>query len=211
MGVRVLLEELAQEYTLKTVDILPDQAQDPELLALNPNGWIPVLQWQDRSIYEGAAIFVFLCDRHPQAGLAPAADDPARGEFLQWLVFFSSSLQTAYQMTYNRERFVDDEALYPRVQDRSCGRLRELWQIVDDAIGERDWLLGENFSAADIYLMMLTSWMNPKFGHPNVREFEQVFRIVRQVLARPIPRDVYAFYVDEIENDIPRQPWWPGS
>lgn len=211
MGVRVLLEEIGAEYRLKEVDIRPDKPQDPELLALNPNGWVPVLQWEDGAIYECVAIFVFLCERHPQAGMAPDIDDPARGEFLQWLVFFSSSLQTAYQMTYNRHRFIDDEALYEQIQQRSCSRLRELWQVVDDAIGEREWLLGDHYSAADIYMTMLTSWMNPKFGHPKVPEFNNVFRIVRQVLARPAAGKIYDFYLDEIENGIPRPAWWPGS
>lgn len=211
MGVRVLLEELGVEYRLREVDIRPNLPQDPELLELNPNGWVPVLQWEDGAIYECGAILVFLCDRHPQAGLAPEINDPVRGEFLQWIVFFSSAMQTAYQMTYYRHRFVEDENLYQGVQERSCSRLRELWQVVDDAIGERQWLLGESYSAVDIYLTMLTSWMNPKFGHPEVREFDNVFRIVRQVLARPAARDIYDFYVDEIERGVPRPAWWPGS
>ena len=46
------------------------------------------------------------------------------------------------------------------VKRRSVSRLRELWQVVDDAIGDDDWMLGDRFSAADIYLFMLTTWLS---------------------------------------------------
>ena len=100
MGVRVILEEIGAPYELIWTDILPGSTREPEFLSLNPNGWIPVLVWQEGAIYECGAITVFLCDRHSEAGLAPAPGDSERGLYLQWLFFFSSSLQTAYQMTY---------------------------------------------------------------------------------------------------------------
>ena len=100
MGVRVMLEEIGVPYELiqssaKVGDSLPS-----EQLAINPNGWIPVLSWDDGAMYECAAITVFLCDRHPDAKLAPAVDDPARALFLQTLVYFSNSVQNAFQLTY---------------------------------------------------------------------------------------------------------------
>ena len=91
MGVRVVLEELGQSYTLIPTSIDMQTPRSPDLPALNPNGWIPVLINNGAAIYECGAITTWLCDRHPDAGLAPGADDPARGRFLQWLFFFSSS------------------------------------------------------------------------------------------------------------------------
>ena len=108
MGVRVVLEELAQPYELIETDISPNSPRSPELLALNPNGWIPVLIWEKGAVYECGAIVTFLCDRHPHARLAPGVEDAERGKFLQWLFFFSSSLQNAYQMTYYPERFCQE-------------------------------------------------------------------------------------------------------
>ena len=87
MGVRVVLEELAQPYELIETDISSSSPRSPALLALNPNGWIPVLIWEQGAIYECGAIVTFLCDRHPHAGLAPSAEDVSRGGFLQWLFF----------------------------------------------------------------------------------------------------------------------------
>ena len=52
MGVRVVLEEIQAPYKLIPTSISMDAPRDPELLALNPNGWIPVLVWEKGTIYE---------------------------------------------------------------------------------------------------------------------------------------------------------------
>ena len=76
MGTRVVLEEIGAEYRLIETDITDHAPRAPEFLALNPNGWVPVLVYEGGSMHEASAITVFLADRHPEAGLAPAADDP---------------------------------------------------------------------------------------------------------------------------------------
>lgn len=192
MGIRVLLEEFEQVYELIHSTIDMDKPRTPEFLALNPNGWVPVLVYGDNAIYEAAAITTFLCDRHPEFKLAPGANDPERGYFLQWLVYFSSSIQNAFQMTYYPFRFVDSEEDYASAEARGVRRLRETWSVVDDAIGDREWLLGDAISAADIYMFMITTWLNPDAkGHPQVSEFQNVERICRKVAERPSVRKVY--------------------
>jgi glutathione S-transferase len=191
MGVRVLLEELQQPYQLIATSIDMDKPRSPELLELNPNGWIPVLITKDDAIYECGAIATYLCDLHPDAGLAPGVNDPKRGRFLQWLFFFSSSLQNAYQMSYYSDRFCDAVDHQPSVKRRSISRLRELWTVVDDAIGADDWMLGDRFSAADIYLFMLTTWLSSAHDHPQIEEFANVHRVADAVSKRPSIRLVY--------------------
>ena len=107
MGTRVVLEEIGAEYRLIDSDISDHAPRAPELVALNPNGWVPVLVYEGGTMHEASAITVFLTDRHPQAGLAPAVDDPLRGPFLQWLVYMSNTLQMAYQLTYYPWRFCE--------------------------------------------------------------------------------------------------------
>ena len=92
MAIRVIFEELGVPYELIPTTIDREKPCPPEQLAINPNGWVPVLVWDDGSMYECAAITVFLCDRHPQTNLAPAIDDPTRALYLQTLVYFSNSV-----------------------------------------------------------------------------------------------------------------------
>lgn len=198
MGVRVLLEEIGADYELLQTTIDRSKPRPPEQVALNPNGWVPVLVWDDsNAMYECAAITIFLCDRHPQADLAPAVDETDRGRFLQTLVYFSSSVQNAFQLDYYPDRFADTPADEPGAQRRGHRRLRETWSVIDDQIGNNDWVLGDRFSAADIYLFMLTTWLKPSRGQPNVTEFANVKRIADKVMTRPSVQRVYEEWISE--------------
>ena len=124
MGVRAVLEELSQDYRLIHTDITDHAPRDPKLLAHNPNGWVPVLLYDGGAMHEASAITIFLTDRHPEGGLAPAADDPLRGPFLQWLVYMSNTLQMAYQLSYYPWRFCETPEYHEQARVRSCVRLR---------------------------------------------------------------------------------------
>ena len=194
-GVRVLLEEIGAPYELIPSTKDRSKPRPPEQLAVNPNGWVPVLLYDGKGMYECAAITIFLCDRHPEANLAPAPDDPKRGLFLQTLVYFSNSVQTGFQTNYYPDRFVDNAADEPSAQRRGNRRLRETWQVIDDQIGDNTWVLGDTFSAADIYLFMLTTWLRPSRGHPKVEEFPNVRRIADAVEIRPSAQLVHAEWI----------------
>ncbi len=196
MGVRVMLEEIGAAYELLPTVVDADTPRPPEQLAVNPNGWVPVLVWDGGAMYECAAITIFLCDRHPEAGLAPANDDPTRALYLQTLVYFSNSVQNAFQLTYYPDRFADTPGDEPSAQRRGNRRLRETFKVIDDQIGDNEWVLGTRFSAADIYLFMLTTWLRPARGHPSVSEFPNVKRIADTVVKRESVQMVYAPWIE---------------
>ena len=190
-GVRMILEELNQQYELIETDIKSEEPRSPELLAANPNGLVPVLTFDGGMIYECGAIVTFLCDRHPEYRLAPKTGDLPRGLFLQWLFYFSSSLQNAFSMTYRPNRFSTLESSYSNVRQQGNKRLLTLWQVVDNAIGESSWMLGESFSAVDIYLFMLSTWLSDEYGHPDLTVFTNASRVADQVRKRPSVARVY--------------------
>lgn len=195
MGVRVILEEIEAPYEL--IQSTKDRRlpRSREQMAINPNGWLPVLTWDDGAMYEAAAMSVFLCDRHPEANLAPRLDEPERGLYLQTLVYFSNSVQNAFQLNYYPDRFADTPADEPSAQRRGIRRLRETWKVIDDQIGDNEWVLGACFSAVDIYLFMLTTWLSPSRGHPSSDEFPNVKRIADAVMSRPSVQLVYENWI----------------
>ena len=196
-GVRVILEELGVPYELIKSTIDRSKQRPPEQLKINPNGWVPVLMYEDTGIYECAAITIFLCDRHSDAHLAPKLNDPSRGLYLQTLVYLSTSVQTAFQTYYYPDRFVDTSANQASARKRGINRLRETWKVIDDQIGDNDWVLGRCFSAVDIYLFMLTTWLNPTLGHPSTEEFPNIKRIAEAMMSRPSIQLVYAEWISE--------------
>ena len=196
-GVRVMLEELGVPYELIKSTIDRSKQRPLEQLKINPNGWVPVLMYEDTGIYECAAITIFLCDRHSDAHLAPKFNDPTRGLYLQTLVYLSTSVQTAFQTYYYPDRFVDTSANEVSAKKRGINRLRETWKVIDDQIGDNDWVLGRCFSAVDIYLFMLTTWLNPTLGHPSTEEFPNIKRIAEAMMSRPSIQLVYAEWISE--------------
>lgn len=183
LGVWVLLEMIGAPYELEEIDIYSDEPRDPEFLRINPNGWVPALVYDGGAMYEAAAITIFLCDRHPEAALAPPADDALRGPFLQWLVYMAGTLQPAYQSFYYSFRFASREEDYPSVRARAGTRLAEIWQILDDALDPGPWMLGDRFSACDVYLYMLSTWLADE--HTPISAFPNVARCVDAVSTIP--------------------------
>tara|TARA_B100000963_G_scaffold302032_1_gene274822 strand:+ start:555 stop:1169 length:615 start_codon:yes stop_codon:yes gene_type:complete len=192
MGIRVLLEELRVPYELIKSTINMDEPRPSEQIEINPNGWIPVLIG-DESIYEAAAITIYLCDKHSSVGLAPKAEENTRGLYLQTLVYFSNSVQNAFQLTYYPERFSHNTDGFESAMKRGISRLFETWKVVDDQIGKNAWVLGDKFSAVDIYLFMLTTWLNKSMGHPLISEFSNVERLAKKVKTRKTVKKVYGF------------------
>jgi glutathione S-transferase len=69
--------------------------------------------------------------------------------------------------------------------------------VIDDQIGDNEWVLGESFSAVDIYLFMLTTWLKTSRGHPTTDEFTNVKRIADAVMTRPSTQLVYSEWIAE--------------
>ena len=201
MGTQVILEEIGAPYELIQTTIAMDEPRPTDQLKRTPNWWVPVLVWGEKAMYECAAITVFLCDRHPEAKLAPAVDDAERSLYLQTLVYFSNSVQNAFQLNYYPDRFADTPADEPSAQRRGNRRLRETWKVIDDQIGDNKWVLGERFSAVDIYLFMLTTWLQTSRGHPSADEFPNVKRIADAVLPRKSVQLVYQKWIVEQANN----------
>ncbi len=180
---QMVLEEVGAAYELVPVDISPDKPRDPEFLKLNPNGWVPVLVDGDLVMHELAAIVMYRTDRYPEAGLAPPPGDSLRGKFYQWLVYMADTLQIAYQMNYYPERHSTDPDHIPNIVDKAAERLARVWGYIDDSLDPGPYLLGERFSACDIFVYMLTTW------HPKGDEFlatvPNVVRCVERVVQRP--------------------------
>ena len=179
---QMVLEEIGAEYRLVEVDISTDKPRDPKFLALNPNGWVPVLVDGELVMHESAAIVMYLADRHPEAGLAPPVGDALRGRYYQWLVYMADCLQVAYQMNYYPERHSTVAAHSPDVVAMARQRLERVWGYMDEALDPGPYLLGTVFSACDLYVYMLTTW-HPE-GDGFLERLPNVARCVERVARR---------------------------
>jgi len=179
-----VLEELGVRFDLHEVDYDGGETQTPEYRLLQPLGLIPALKIDnDRSMFESAAIILYLCDLHPDAGLAPKPDEADRPAYLQWMLYLADTLYPSYNRYYHPERYTAEADGAASVKDQARMTAMNQWRVVDDALGRQGpWLLGERFSACDIYLQMITTWHETPIDL--FRDFPNVERVARAVTGR---------------------------
>jgi len=94
-GARILLEELQADYDLHVLDMKRNEQRAPEYLAVNPMGKVPAIRHGDAIVTEQVAIYIYLGDLYPEAGLAPPIGDPLRGPYLRWMAYYGSCFEPA--------------------------------------------------------------------------------------------------------------------
>ncbi len=94
-GVKVLLEELGAPYDLEVLNTKAGEQRGAAYLAVNPAGKVPAILDRGELVTEQAAIFIYLTDRFPEKGLAPAIGGPLRGSYLRWMVYYGSCFEPA--------------------------------------------------------------------------------------------------------------------
>lgn len=167
----MLLEEIGADYELVLVDKKVGAQKAPGYLKLNPTGRIPVLVDEGQAIFESAAIIMHLVDQHPQAGMAPAHGTPRRALFYQWMVFLTNSLQETQMLWFYPERLVgEDEAAAEKIKAAAVQRIGDYLDIIEEHLARNGpYFLGEQISAADLYLTMLARWGRVMSNPPRSR------------------------------------------
>ena len=186
--VHMALIEAGADYVLRCVDLDAGQQRDPAYLALNPNGVVPTLLIDGVAHSEAAALLMLLADRHPDAGLAPAAD---RADWYQWLVHLTNSVQPMLRLWWYPRDVPGAAEVEVAVKAAAVSKLEAAWQRIDAHLqAHGPYLLGAEFSAADIFLTMLMRWSRHTPKQPI--EWPALRRLADLVKARPSWKRVYA-------------------
>jgi len=139
-----MLEEVGQPYELAYVDIGAPGHPTEAYRKINPMGKLAGLQDGDCAFGETAAILLYVADKFPQARLAPPPADPRRGRFLQWLMFPATTMEPVM----NEKRLGQK----PNTSQSGWGDYDRAMSALERALAPGPWLLGEPFTAADLYV-----------------------------------------------------------
>jgi len=137
-----MLEEVGVAYELRPVDIMKGAHKAPDLLALNPMGKLPILTDGDAVVTESAAIALYLADRYAYGRLAPRVDDAARATYLRWTLFAPSVIEPGSMAHQAGWTYKESQA--------GWGSYDAMLKAIESAIGDRAYLLGDEFSMADV-------------------------------------------------------------
>jgi glutathione S-transferase len=186
----MILREVGAAFELRLVDRNQNAQRSPEYLQLNPNGRIPVLIDGDLVLYETAAIALHLCDRHPEAGLAPPLGTSERARFYKWLVHLTNTPQAEYRAWFYPFEHTTERQESVGVKQAAGARLEGMFDRIATQLAGRQWLLESGFTAADLFLLMLTRWGRGLPRPP--RDVPVLAAHAARVLARPAVQATFA-------------------
>lgn len=149
---RWMLEEIGQPYRTEFIEFGPPM-KSPEYLAINPMGKVPALRHGDAIITETGAICAYLADAFPEAGMAPPHGSRARGPYYRWLFFGAGPLDSAI---VNKSLGFEPPA--ERRGMVGYGSLQFVLDALEKAVSASEYLAGDKFSAADLYLGAQIGW-----------------------------------------------------
>ncbi len=194
MAPHIVLREIGAPFELVLVDRTQDAHKSAAYLRLNPNGLIPVFVDGGLVLYESAAICMHLADSSANAGLIPPVGTAARAHAYKWLMWLSSTLQTALMVYFYPERWMDagNSIGAQELKAHAEHRVGELLGHLDDELSRHGgpWMLGADYSIVDPYCLMLCRWTR-NFTHLPARDRRYLGPYLQRMLQRPAVRAVF--------------------
>ncbi len=145
--------ECGLDFTQVNVDLqkkVTEQGED--YWQINPKGQVPALQFDDGSILtEGVAIVQYLADLKPDRNLLAPTGSLTRYHTLEWLSYVSSELHKGFSPLFRPDTPEEYKAI-------ARAQLEKKYQQVNEALQDKQWLLGLRFTVADVYLFVVTRW-----------------------------------------------------
>ena len=154
MAAHIVLEEGAEAYEAKRVDLAKGEQRSAAYLKINPQGRVPALQLDSgETVSENTAILPFLGKRY---GLWPK-EPVAEARAMSTIGFFAASVHPAHAHISRPERYASDSALYPNIQETGRKAFHDYLKQIDARLAGRQWL-GEDYSVLDPYALVFYTW-----------------------------------------------------
>jgi len=150
--IRWLMEEVGQPYRAEILDF-DTSMKSPAYLAVNPMGKVPAIKHGDTVVTECGAICAYMADAFPQAGLAPPHGSKDRGPYYRWLFFAAGPIEQAVGL-----KALGAEVPAERERMLGCGAMDHVLDALEGALDGRDYLAGQRFTAADLYVASHLGW-----------------------------------------------------
>ncbi|MGL4317287.1 MAG: glutathione S-transferase N-terminal domain-containing protein [Pseudomonas sp.] len=189
--VSIMLEETGLPYEPHLVSFESNDQLSPEFLSLNPNNKIPAIldpngpDGKPLALFESGAILVYLAEKTGQLLPQDAAD---RYQTLQWLMFQMGGIGPMFGQVGFFHKFAGKDYEDKRPRDRYVAESTRLLAVLDQHLQGRDWIMGEQYSIADIAIFPWVRNLVGFYGAGELVQFERfgnVQRVLEAFVARP--------------------------
>lgn len=189
--ISIALEEMGLAYEPHYVDFGKDDQKTPEFRSLNPYAKIPAIidpngpAGKPLPLFESGAILLYLAEK---SGKLLPSDPARRYETIQWLLFQTSGVGPIFGQVGYFHKFAGREIEDKRPLERYRDGSKRLLKVVDDRLDGRDWILGEEFTIADIAMIGPVRNLIGYYDARDLVEFDKLANVpawLDRVLARP--------------------------
>ena len=189
--VSIALEETGLAYEPHLVRFDANDQMSPEFLSLNPNNKIPAILdpngpgGKPLALFESGAILIYLAEK---TGQLMSADAAKRYETIQWVMFQMGGIGPMFGQLGFFNKFAGKDYEDKRPRDRYVGESRRLLGVLDQWLSDREWIMGDDYSIADIASF---PWINNLVGFYEAGDlvgfddFTHVKRVLAAFLERP--------------------------
>ncbi len=171
---RWMLEETGAPYELKQLDLSKGEHKSAEYMKIHPHGAVPALVDGDLAMFESAAICAYLADKFPDKKLAPPVGTPARGLYYQWLLYSMATLEPPVLQVFLNTVMLPEAERSAAAVEEGKKKFGEVARVLEQALTGRTYMLGEQFSAADVMIGSTLVWaqfMGLLNGHPTLEAY----------------------------------------
>jgi glutathione S-transferase len=155
---RWLLEEIGEPYEVVRVDLSKQEHKTPQYLRIHPHGAVPALVDGDLTLIESAAICAYLADKFPAARLAPPLGTPQRGTYYQWMFYTMATLEPPVLQVFQHTVQLPEAERSAAIAERGRSGFAEVAEVIANGLAGKPFLLGEQFSAADVMIGSTVAW-----------------------------------------------------
>lgn len=178
LAIHALLNELGQQVELIEYSTVADYKE-----RINPTGTVPVLDDNGTIVREGAAIAIYLLEKHKSAMLP--ASGVERANALQWLMFANASVHPAYSKIFFINRAIKNEEGKAQALQAGAEGVSKLWAIVDAQLAKTKFVCGDKPSAADFMLTIYANWGVSYFPQLDIKLGANVQRMCKDIISLP--------------------------
>lgn len=183
VAVQIALLETGTPFTARQLNLATGEQRSPEYLAINPKGRVPALITEQGTLTETPALLLYVAQRFPDAKLAPLDNPFLLARMQEVNSFLASTVHVSHAHGRRGSRWADDEQAIAAMQQKVASNMRDGFAQIEQHYLAGPWVLGEQFSVADIYLFVVAGWL--KNDGVEISEFPKVADHYRRMLTRP--------------------------
>jgi len=159
LAVHLALEHIGEPYEAIALDFANQAQRSPEYLGINPKGRVPALTTEEGILTETPALLLYLCQRFPDAGLAPLNDRYATAKMQAFNSYLCSTVHVAHAHRVRGYRWADDPIAIDAMKKKVPQTMGDAMTLIENGMLEGPWVMGEQYTVADMYLFTIANWL----------------------------------------------------